>query len=132
MPADEDEAEGNFAAITGNTMRDTQRRIIEILHMDYDTFTNTAFLQQGRADQFTRSTPSQRKACLAEVLDLSYYQRLEARAKTRRGDSQERARAATPRPASPPPPDAPPTPGPSQPRASPSASVLGRGPLHTL
>ena len=94
VAADEDEDEGNFAAITGNTMRDTQRRIIEILHMDYDTFTNTAFLQQGRADQFTRSTPSQRKACLAEVLDLSYYQRLEERAKTRSRDIQERVRDA--------------------------------------
>ena len=89
-----DEEGNSFAAITGNTMRDTQRRIIEILHMDYETFTNTAFLQQGKADQFTRSTPAKRKECLAEVLDLSYYQRLEEHAKTRSRDIQQRVRDA--------------------------------------
>ena len=41
--------------------------------MDYETFTNTAFLKQGDADRFTTSTPSKRKETLAEVLDLSYY-----------------------------------------------------------
>jgi len=89
-----DEAGNSFAPITGNTMRDTQRRIIEILHMDYETFTNTAFLQQGKADQFTRSTPAKRKECLAEVLDLSYYQKLEDRSKTRSRDIQQRVRDA--------------------------------------
>ena len=87
-----DGEEGRFVPITGNTMRDTQRQIIEILHMEYETFTNTAFLQQGRADQFTRSTPSKRKECLAEVLDLSYYQRLEERSRTKARDIQQRIR----------------------------------------
>ncbi len=71
-----------YRPITGNSVRDTEEKIREILHMDYDTFTNTAFLLQGQADLFTRSTPSKRKECLAEVLDLSYYQGLEERAKT--------------------------------------------------
>ncbi len=69
--------------ITGNTVRDTESRIRDLLHMDYDTFVNTAFLLQGRADEFTRSTPAQRKECLAEVLDLAYYRRLEERARER-------------------------------------------------
>lgn len=94
VASDEGGGGDSFSPITGNTMRDTQRRIIEILHMDYDTFTNTAFLLQGRADQFTRSTPSERKACLAEVLDLSYYQRLEERARARGRENQESIRNA--------------------------------------
>ena len=70
-----------YRAITGNTVRDTEALIRGVVHMDYDTFVNTAFLLQGRADMFTRSKPSQRKECLAEVLDLSYYDDLEQRAK---------------------------------------------------
>ena len=70
-----------YRAITGNTVRDTEALIRDVVHMDYDTFVNTAFLLQGRADMFTRSKPSQRKECLAEVLDLSQYDELEQRAK---------------------------------------------------
>ena len=44
---------------------------------------NTAFLRQGDADRFTTSKPADRKRILAEVLDLSYYDGLEQRAKDR-------------------------------------------------
>ena len=70
-----------YRAITGNTVRETEALIRGVVHMDYDTFVNTAFLLQGRADMFTTSKPAQRKECLAEVLDLSYYDDLEQRAK---------------------------------------------------
>ena len=81
-------SDDGFRPITGNVMRDTQRRITEILHMDYDTFVNTAFLRQGDADRFTTSRPSERKATLAEVLDLSYYDGLEEQARARSRDIQ--------------------------------------------
>ena len=74
-------SENGYRSISGNTVRETEARIREILHLDYDTFVNTAFLLQGQADRFTRSTPAERKATLAEVLGLSYYQVLEERAK---------------------------------------------------
>ena len=69
--------------VTRNSIRQTQEYIQDILHMDYDTFVNTAFLLQGRADMFTRSQPRDRKSFLAEVLDLSYYEQLESKAKDR-------------------------------------------------
>ena len=78
--------------ITGNTVRDTEARIRDLLNMDYDTFVNTAFLLQGRADEFTRSTPARRKDCLAEVLDLAYYRRLEERARERSRNASGRLR----------------------------------------
>ena len=78
--------------ITGNTVRDTEARIRDLLNMDYDTFVNTAFLLQGRADEFTRSTPARRKECLAEVLDLAYYRRLEERARERSRNASGRLR----------------------------------------
>ena len=65
-----------FRSISRNTVRETNARISEILNMDFKTFVNTAYLAQGQADLFTTSTPTERKKCLAEVLDLSYYQRL--------------------------------------------------------
>ena len=74
--------------ITGNTVRETEAKIVDILHMDYDTFVNTAFLLQGRADLFTTSKPTDRKKRLAEILDLSYYQGLEELAKNRTQGAQ--------------------------------------------
>ena len=78
--------------ITGNTVRRTEEQIIKILNMEYDTFVNTAFLRQGDADSFTTSKPSDRKETLAKVLDLSYYQGLEERAKGRSRTIQDKIR----------------------------------------
>ena len=90
-------SDNGLRPITANNVRETEARIREILHMDYDTFVNTAFLVQGRADLFTRSSPAKRKEVLAEVLDLTYYQRLEERAKDRSrevGDSTRETESA--------------------------------------
>ncbi len=67
--------------ISGDTLRDTERRIEEILHIDHDTFINSAFLMQGRADEFVRKTPSQRKEVLAAILGLDQYDALAERAR---------------------------------------------------
>ncbi len=81
-----------YRPITGNSMRETQDRISSLLHMDYETFVNTAFLRQGDADRFTTATPTKRKETLAEVLDLSYYDGLEERARARSRDRRDRVR----------------------------------------
>ncbi len=80
---------GSYTPITGNTVRETESAIRELLHMDYDTFVNTAFLLQGRADMFTAATPSKRKEVLVEVLDLGYYESLAVKARER-GRERER------------------------------------------
>src|SRR5437667_6908991 len=51
--------------------------------MSYETFTNSSFIQQGRADSFTTNSPAERKRILAEILELGYYDELEGRAKER-------------------------------------------------
>ena len=81
---------GSFTPITGNTVRETESAIRELLHMDYDTFVNTAFLLQGRADMFTAATPAKRKDVLAEVLDLGYYESLATKARERSRDRERR------------------------------------------
>ena len=80
--------EGGATPLTEGVSRETQARITDLIHMDYETFINTAFLKQGDADRFTTSTPSKRKETLAEVLDLSYYGKLEERAKERAREAQ--------------------------------------------
>jgi len=78
-----DEENQRWRSLTEPSKRDTQRRIIETLRLDYDTFINSAYLKQGRADEFTTRTPAERKQVLAEILHLNQYEVLEQRAKER-------------------------------------------------
>ncbi|MEF8939924.1 MAG: SMC family ATPase, partial [Salinivenus sp.] len=72
-----------YRPLTGGTQRETQARIVETLGLDYDTFINSAFLLQGRSDEFTNKSPSQRKEILVSILNLSRYEALEGRARDR-------------------------------------------------
>ncbi|MDY6893459.1 MAG: SMC family ATPase, partial [Chloroflexota bacterium] len=76
-----------FTPITGNSIGETQRKIIEILRMDYQTFINSALLLQGRSDEFSLKRPGERKEVLANILGLSLYDDLE---KLARNSSKER------------------------------------------
>ncbi len=75
--------------ISGNSVRETQAKIDQLLGMDYDTFINSAFLLQGRADEFTNKTPSERKAVLSKILGLEVYDRLQDRAKMKLSKNSE-------------------------------------------
>jgi exonuclease SbcC len=72
----------SWRGISEGGMRATQDKIEKLLHLDYDTFVNSAFLLQGRADEFTTKTPSERKQVLANILGLSVWEVYEDRAKT--------------------------------------------------
>jgi exonuclease SbcC len=74
-------------AVTGNTIRETQAKIEQTVGMDYDTFINTAFLLQGRADEFTNKPPRERQAVLAKILSLETYDLLQDRARSRYGEA---------------------------------------------
>lgn len=74
---------GGWRALSGATLRETQQVIVETLRMGFETFTNSAFLRQGHADEFTRKEPARRKQVLAEILGLNVYENLEAAAKER-------------------------------------------------
>lgn len=64
----------------------TQQRIDDLLSMDYETFTNSAFLLQGQADAFTRKGPRERKQLLGRILGVERYDRLQALARQRLSD----------------------------------------------
>ena len=70
-----------FVSIQGNGIKETERKIIEILRMDYQTFINSALLLQGRANEFSMKKPAERKEVLASILGLSFYDELEKLAK---------------------------------------------------
>ncbi|MFC1942048.1 AAA family ATPase [Chloroflexota bacterium] len=74
-------ADNGFMPITGNSITQTQQKIIDTLHMDYDTFVNSAYLRQGHADEFTRQAPAKRKEVLGNILGLARYDELEEQAK---------------------------------------------------
>ena len=75
---------GQPRSISGNSVRETSWKIQNLVGMDYTTFVNTAFLLQGRSDEFTRKTPAERKAVLSSVLDLGLYETLQVSAAGRR------------------------------------------------
>lgn len=70
-----------FKSLTERGVRATQQLILEHIKLDYDTFINSAYLRQGRADEFMLKRPSERKEILAELLKLNQYDDLEERAK---------------------------------------------------
>jgi exonuclease SbcC len=80
----------DYRPLTGSTQRETQGRIEDTLGLDYDTFINSAFLLQGRSDEFTDKSPSQRKEILVSILNLSRYEKLEAKARDRWREAKKR------------------------------------------
>ena len=66
----------NYVSISGDTISETQKQIIKLVNMDYETFVNTSYLMQGNADRFTTSKPDERKDILSAILNLDYYQNL--------------------------------------------------------
>jgi DNA repair protein SbcC/Rad50 len=73
--------EAGMRSLSGDTVTQTQQKIIQLLHMDYDTFINSAFIRQGHADEFTRKRPAERKQVLGNILQLSIYDALENQAR---------------------------------------------------
>ncbi|MBD3880289.1 SMC family ATPase [Phormidium tenue FACHB-886] len=70
-----------FRSLTEKGIRATQQLILQHLKLDYDTFINSAYLRQGRADEFMLKRPSDRKQILADLLKLEQYDELAEQAK---------------------------------------------------
>jgi exonuclease SbcC len=83
-----------YRPLTSGSIRDTQAIIDDTLGLDYDTFINSAFLLQGRSDEFTKKKPSERKEILGRILGLDRYEKLAAVARARYSQANERAKTA--------------------------------------
>ena len=67
---------GEYRPLTGASIRDTQHQLDALLGLDYQTFINSAFLLQGRSDEFTKKKPTERKQILTRILNLSKFDQL--------------------------------------------------------
>jgi exonuclease SbcC len=66
--------------LTDKTIRGTQAKIEEILRLDFDSFSNSAFLRQGQSNEFSQKSPKDRKEILATILGLNQYEIIRKRA----------------------------------------------------
>ncbi|MGB2924125.1 MAG: exonuclease subunit SbcC [Limnothrix sp.] len=82
---------GDFIALTTKGMRDTQDYIVRELKLDYDTFISSAYLRQGRADEFMLAKPAKRKEILGNLLKLEQYEVLAQQAKEKAKEHKFRA-----------------------------------------
>ena len=87
-----DPATRSYRALSGNSIRETEAKIAHILHMNYDTFVNSVFILQGRADEFTTRRPGERKRILSEILGLSVFDELQTRARIHHGSLDQEAK----------------------------------------
>lgn len=87
-PAGTEGGDVAWRPITADSVARTQELLTKTVGMDYGTFINSAFVLQGRADEFTTSRPGDRKQLLADILGLGRYDELEALARDRRRASE--------------------------------------------
>jgi exonuclease SbcC len=69
-----------WKSMSGSTIKQTQDRILSLLKVNYELFTSSVMIMQGKADTFTQKDPSERKELLAEILQLDIYERLREKA----------------------------------------------------
>jgi exonuclease SbcC len=85
-----DDGQGGWKPLSEGKVRETQAAIEDLMRMNFDTFTNASFLLQGKADQFTTRTASQRKEILAELLGVTEWERFREKAATARKEVEGR------------------------------------------
>ena len=71
-----DSKKDRFVPLTEKTIKLTQEKIEKLLGLDYLTFTNTAFLRQGGADDFSKRSSKERKKIISNILGFSRYDEL--------------------------------------------------------
>ena len=63
---------------------------LQYLHLDYRTFINVSFFLQGRADQFTKQNPTERKEVLGSILNLDQWDDFQLKTVEKRKDRSNR------------------------------------------
>lgn len=82
-----------WSQITGDSARHTQEKISRLLNLDHETFVNSAFILQGKADSFTEKPPRDRKKILGNILNLREYDDLQELSKQEERALRERLSA---------------------------------------
>lgn len=61
----------------GNTLKETQEKLIELLGFDYDTIKCSSIFEQGESDSFSKLTPKESKEVVMKILQLDRYSQYE-------------------------------------------------------
>lgn len=69
-----DPASDEYIPLTDKTIRATQEKIEQTLRLDFESFSNSAFLRQGSSNEFSKKSPKDRKQILATILGLDQYE----------------------------------------------------------
>lgn len=69
-----DRQQNVFVPIGGKSIRASQAVLNDIIHLDFDSFCNSAFLRQGQSNEFSKKSPKERKDILASILGLNEYE----------------------------------------------------------
>jgi len=68
---------------SGASISETQKKIISLLNLDEETFSSSSMILQGQSNAFTSRPAGQRKAILAQILQLDQYETLQEKARTK-------------------------------------------------
>ncbi|MBG92495.1 MAG: hypothetical protein CL792_00730 [Chloroflexi bacterium] len=85
------EGEGKWNLIADRS-RDVTDKIVDLLGMDFSTFTRTVILPQGQFDAFLKSDIKARRDILVKLLGLSMYEKARSIANKRADDAHNTAR----------------------------------------
>lgn len=76
-----DRSINDFRPLTCERITDTEDEIQKRIGISHDTFINSVFFAQGKADLFIKNKPKERRKVLGEILGLSRYEALSEKAK---------------------------------------------------
>lgn len=85
---------GNWEALSGTTIRETEEKIRDLLNLDEETFTASSMILQGKSNEFTAKAPGQRKQILSQILGLEIYEKLQEVAKKHGNELDARLQAS--------------------------------------
>ncbi len=85
------EGENGWRSLNGSSVRETQKHINTELRLDYETFINSAYLRQGRADEFLALDPADRKRVLGTILNLESWETYREAARDRLSEVKARS-----------------------------------------
>lgn len=85
-----DEQTDTLIPLTDKTIRATQEKIEQTLRIDFESFSNSAFLRQGSSNEFSKKSPKDRKQILATILGLDQYEVIRKLAQEKTKEAQSK------------------------------------------
>ena len=83
--------QNGWKPLSEKTTRETQARIEQTLHLEFETFVNASFFLQGKADQFTQQNATRRKEVLSNILGLEMWEEYKNRTAEKRKSLEREA-----------------------------------------